>query len=254
MVGILNKTACNNIKNENLLGHSIEVLQALGKDIVDFCSQEKTAIDIRFSMNTLFRAILLDGITMRDLIGETQIIQKLKTVQGQFMNAVKENKPLQLNQYLDVPLLNAAIAEYIELIQVHMKQGLKGALAKAKANAAQGIPEIIKIAVNKRFQENLAKKHENNAKFGWYRYDSRFALPIFDENGEVMRYNVFHPELVIRHSSDGKLYLFDVINIKKETGLPLGQQCRTVKNLFPLAKLYYIYCERSSKNMYDEID
>ena len=121
MVGILNKTVCESVRNENLLGHSIEVLQALGKDIIDFCSQEKTAIDIRFSMNTLFRAILLDGITMLELIGETQIIQKLKTVQGQFMNAVKENKPLQLNQCLDVPLLNAAIAEYIELIQVHMK-------------------------------------------------------------------------------------------------------------------------------------
>ena len=100
---------------------------------------------------------------------------------------------------------------------------LKGTLAKAKANAAQGISEIVEIAENKRFQENLAEKHRNNAKYGWYRYDSRFALPIFDENGEVLRYNVFHAELVIRHASDGKLYLYDVINIKKETGTPLGQ-------------------------------
>ena len=34
---------------------------------------------------------------------------------------------------------------------------LKGALAKAKANAAQGIPEMIEIAENKRFRENLEK-------------------------------------------------------------------------------------------------
>lgn len=34
---------------------------------------------------------------------------------------------------------------------------LKGALAKAKANAAQGIPELIEIAANKRFKDNLAK-------------------------------------------------------------------------------------------------
>ena len=32
---------------------------------------------------------------------------------------------------------------------------LKGALAKAKANAAQGIPEMIEIAGNRRFKENL---------------------------------------------------------------------------------------------------
>lgn len=34
---------------------------------------------------------------------------------------------------------------------------LKGTLAKAKANAAQGIPEMIEIAENRRFRENLAK-------------------------------------------------------------------------------------------------
>ena len=48
---------------------------------------------------------------------------------------------------------------------------------------------------------------------------SRFALPILDENEEVMRYNVFHAELVIRHSFEGKLYLYDVIN-KKRNGYP----------------------------------
>ena len=77
-------------------------------------------MDIRLSMNTLFRAILLDGITMLDLIGESSTIQKLKVVQSQFMNAVKENKPLQLDQCLDIPLLNTAISEYIALIRTHV--------------------------------------------------------------------------------------------------------------------------------------
>ena len=98
---------------------------------------------------------------------------------------------------------------------------LKGALAKAKANAAQGIPEMIEISENKRCQENLERKHDKNAKFGWYRYDSRFAIPVFDENNDVLRYNVFHAELVIRHSENRKLYLYDIINIKKETSTPL---------------------------------
>lgn len=100
---------------------------------------------------------------------------------------------------------------------------LKGTLAKAKANAAQGILEMIEIAENKRFRENLAKKHNKNAKFGWYRYNSRFAIPIFDDYGEVLRYNVFQAELVIRHAEDKKLYLYDIINIKKETSTPLEQ-------------------------------
>lgn len=79
---------------------------------------------------------------------------------------------------------------------------------------------MIEIAQNRRFRENLERKHEKNAKYGWYRYDSQFAIPIFDENNDVMPYNVFHAELVIRHSENRKLYLYDVINIKK-TSTPL---------------------------------
>ena len=119
VVAVLNKSACETVKAEWMAKHSIAVLQSLAKEIADFCSQERSSMDIRSSMNTLFRAILLDGITMLDLIGETQISQKLKIVQGQFMNAVKENKPIQLDQRLDMELLNSAITEYIDLIRVH---------------------------------------------------------------------------------------------------------------------------------------
>jgi hypothetical protein len=98
---------------------------------------------------------------------------------------------------------------------------LKGTNAKAKANAAQGIPEMLEIAIGKRYEENKEDKHQWNARRGWYRYDSRFALPVFTESGEVERYNVFHAAMLIRHANDGKLYLYDVLEIKKETSNPL---------------------------------
>lgn len=118
-VGVLNKTAGETVKTKSVVKHSIAVLRSLEKEIAGFCSRERSSTDIRLSMNTLFRAILLEGITMLDLIGETQISQKLKIVQGQFMNAVKENKPMQLDQCLDMALLNSAITEYINLICRH---------------------------------------------------------------------------------------------------------------------------------------
>ena len=65
-------------------------------------------------------------------------------------------------------------------------------------------------------------KHKRDAKFGWYRYDSRFALPVYSEKGELERYNVFHASMLIRHASDGKMYLYDIIDIKKEMGDSLG--------------------------------
>ena len=98
---------------------------------------------------------------------------------------------------------------------------IKGANAKAKANAAQGIPELIEIAVGKHFRENNEEKHWRNAKYGWYRYDSRFALPVYNETGEIERYNVFHASLIVRHSEDKKLYLYDILDIKKETSNPI---------------------------------
>lgn len=93
---------------------------------------------------------------------------------------------------------------------------LKGALAKAKANAAQGLPELIEIASKKRFKENLKEKHDSDAKYGWYRYDTKFALPVYNENQELERLNVFQAVLLIRHAQDGKLYLYDLVNIKKK--------------------------------------
>jgi len=93
---------------------------------------------------------------------------------------------------------------------------LKGANAKAKANAAQGIPELVETATGMDFVLNKKLKHQKDAKYGWYKYESRFALPVFGEDGEIARYNVFRAAMIIRHGEDNKKYLYDIINIKKE--------------------------------------
>lgn len=41
--------------------------------------------------------------------------------------------------------------------------------------------------------------------------------PVYDNEGKVKCYNVFHASLLIRHDEDGKMYLHDIIDIKKET-------------------------------------
>ena len=42
-------------------------------------------------------------------------------------------------------------------------------------------------------------------------------MPIYNDDGELERYNVFKARLLIRHASSGKKYLYDVLKIKKET-------------------------------------
>jgi len=72
---------------------------------------------------------------------------------------------------------------------------LRGTLAKAKANATQGVKELLEI-------------------------------------NTIERYNVFCVQMIIRHDQNGKKYLYDMINIKKEPSTP---HCltRTVKNPVP---------------------
>lgn len=104
-----------------------------------------------------------------------------------------------------------------EYAKSESRLALKGAVAKAKANATQGIPELIQIATNAEYSENTKKRHEKDAKYGWYRYDVRFAIPVHDElSGEVLRYNIFFARMLVRHAEDGKKYLYDLLAVKKE--------------------------------------
>ncbi len=39
--------------------------------------------------------------------------------------------------------------------------------------------------------------------------------------GRLECHNVFHASMLVRHDENGKMYLYDVMDIKKETGNPL---------------------------------
>ena len=108
---------------------------------------------------------------------------------------------------------------------VHSKdtKTLKGANLYAKANSSIAIKQMIRIATNRSFAENYANKHKKDAKFGWYRYDTRFALPKYNIDNELEGYNIFKARLIVRHDEDNKLYLYDILRIKKETSKPLEQ-------------------------------
>lgn len=98
---------------------------------------------------------------------------------------------------------------------------LRGTRAKAKANAVQGLSKMIEIATDKNFSENRKDKHSGNAGKGWYYYTTRFALPIYDNEKRTNNYSIFSACLVVNHASNGKRYLYDLVDIKKEASNPL---------------------------------
>ena len=85
----------------------------------------------------------------------------------------------------------------------------------AKNKAIGGFGEMIEIATNRRWEKT---KHIANkdAKYGVYRYSTAFAFPV-KQNNKITNIKSFDAELVILNSSDGKKYLYDIVNIKENT-------------------------------------
>ena len=46
---------------------------------------------------------------------------------------------------------------------------------------------------------------------------------LYDEEGNLERYNIFEARMLVRCDADGKLYLYDLVRTKKETSKPHEQ-------------------------------
>lgn len=96
--------------------NSVGVLQQLKQDIAAFSCEEQTPRYLRAAREFLFRAILLDGMTMLELIGETKLLKSLKAIQKDFLDALRENQPLVLADWISVNDLGETIDAYAALI------------------------------------------------------------------------------------------------------------------------------------------
>lgn len=99
---------------------------------------------------------------------------------------------------------------------IHDENGNSIVLINDVRFATQKLPLLINNAINKRWSANYKEKHKLDAKYGWYRYTTRFALPMFNNEGKIIKCNIFRIEMLVRHASDNKRYLYDMVNVKKE--------------------------------------
>ena len=150
-----------------------------------------------------------------------------------------ENNPLSLKDLTNYKKVAAYIADHIgevytifesgsrvyigenlpseytqsEYTRALLRKSPKTLTAKNKAIGSFG--EMIEIATNRRWEKT---KHIANkdAKYGVYRYSTAFAFPV-KQNNKITNIKSFDAELVILNSSDGKKYLYDIVNIKENT-------------------------------------
>lgn len=187
----------------------MELLKKIRKRIMLKLEKESNSRNVSVIKDALgHNVVMINDIIFRGKRGIKwiDVEEYLRQYVGEFYTIAETNEVVYIGT--DLP------DEYAHSEYTHI---LKGTNEKAKANAAQGLPELIIIATNMEHTDNSKAKHKKDAKYGWYKYESRFALPVFASDGEVERYNVFHVAMILRHDKDGKKYLYDIMNIKKET-------------------------------------
>ena len=89
-------------------------------------------------------------------------------------------------------------------------------LRDVKMQAATNLDEMLLLAENGEWRENVKPKHAKDARNGWYRYDAEFAVPILNAKKAVDHYTVYGGKLLIRNDADGKSYLYDLLDIEKK--------------------------------------
>lgn len=97
---------------------SMSILQANLTEILELCSIQETVANLRLKLNTLFRPLFLDGITMLNLIGETALAKEFVTLQQELLSALRQapQQSIYLKEYLSISKLQESAKMYMELI------------------------------------------------------------------------------------------------------------------------------------------
>ncbi|MBQ7873669.1 MAG: hypothetical protein IJ306_00700 [Oscillospiraceae bacterium] len=108
------------MKNE--YSESIRTWECLRKALHSLISETRDETELKEKMNPLFRALLLDGLTMAQLRNDDILQQKLTILQRSFLDVLRQNKASRLSEHIDAVLLDEAIDLIIEYAKFKMNE------------------------------------------------------------------------------------------------------------------------------------
>lgn len=117
MTAVLSKTAPLPSEISSRFQMSLKTLCCLKEEIFSFCDKEQSPRELARGRDRLFRAVLLDAVSMLELIHEDKLKENLILLQRQFLEALKEGTPQLLRIRLSMPLLNDTLTAYEQLIR-----------------------------------------------------------------------------------------------------------------------------------------
>lgn len=124
VVAILQTINATKVRMIDKLEESLVVLQANVSEIIELCNKEVTVEYLQSKLNTLFRPLFLDGITMLNLIGETEFADEWKVMQGNLLGAIRadKNQSIRLGEFISADKLQVLAQRYVELIRIELEK------------------------------------------------------------------------------------------------------------------------------------
>lgn len=118
VVGTLQQIPAENVDFTIKLKASVSVLQSNLNDIIKLCDMQETPADLRLKLNTLFRPLFLDAITMLNMIDEIELANEFLFLQRELLSAIRQDtkQNILLKNYISIPKLQVSVKKYIELI------------------------------------------------------------------------------------------------------------------------------------------
>ena len=101
----------------SLYQHSCQILAELKEELRAFCETKHSRNEIGAALNPLFRPILLDGITMLELLQRWDLTESLRRVQKELLAACRMEETVLLSEWMDMARLMQGMDAYITLIR-----------------------------------------------------------------------------------------------------------------------------------------
>ena len=121
VIATLHPIMPRSVSVKNQLQTSYSILEQYRQELHRFCDEIHPIEELRSLLNPLFRALLLDGITMLMLLGEDRLAAELSCIQSALLQALRSDAPqLRLSDHLDMDVLDASIFQYQAIIQAKL--------------------------------------------------------------------------------------------------------------------------------------
>ena len=160
------------------------------------------------------------SLTSRELNDHKAVAEYIAQHIGEVYTIIESGQRVYIGKDLPGEYTHSA---YTNSLRKRNPQALK---AKNKATSELGL--LIETATNRRW-EKTKHPHSKDAKYGMYRYDISIAFPVKAVDGTSIDVRAYDAELLIRNASDGKKYLYDVVNMKRNTADAIDLQQRETR-------------------------